>query len=217
MFDFAEARRFMIEGQIRTNEVTVPGIVNGMLDLPRENFVPKAYRTLAYSDREIEVAPGREILTPMTLGKLLVAADIQDDEIVLDVGCATGYGAALLARLAQSVVALEENADLARQASENLAALDVQNVAVVVGPLAAGHAAEAPYDVILIEGSVELVPDALAAQLKPEGRLVVVYGRGRSARGTVFRATRNGLSGFPLFDAAAPVLPGFVQPPSFVF
>lgn len=217
MFDFAEARRFMIEGQIRTNEVTNPGIVGGMLNLPRENFVPEAVRTLAYSDREIEVAPGREILTPMTLGKLLVAADIQPDEIVLDVGCATGYGAALVARLAQSVVALEEDAALADKASENLAALGVQNVAVVSGPLAEGHAAEAPYDVILIEGSVEVVPDALAAQLKPEGRLVVVHGRGRSARGTIFRATQNGLSGFPMFDAAAPLLPGFAQPSAFVF
>ena len=219
MFDFAAARAFMVEGQIRTSDVTEPGIVGAMFELPRERFVPASWKTLAYADREAPVAEGAKRLlpTPMSLAKILRTADIQPSDYVLQIGCTTGYGTAIIARLASSVVALEEEDAIAKQASDNLAALDIGNVAVVTGPLNRGYPSEGPYDVIVIEGAVEVLPDSLSAQLKEGGRLVAIVGSGRTGRGTLFRKTGKGLSGFPMFDAAAPLLPGFAKTPSFVF
>jgi len=217
MFDFARARHMMVEGQLRTNEITRPGIVGAMSELPRERFLPASHRTLAYSDRETPIGENRLLPSPMVLGKLLSAADIQPGEFVLHIGCTTGYGTAIISRLANSVVALEDNDILAQTATANLAALDASNVAVVVGPLSAGWPDEAPYDVIFIEGSVEELPVGLAGQLKDHGRLVAVLGSGRTGRGTVFRRAGDGLSGFPAFNAGAPILPGFERRPSFVF
>jgi protein-L-isoaspartate(D-aspartate) O-methyltransferase len=217
MFDYASARRMMVEGQIRTNSVTDPGIVSGMLNVPRERFLPEAWATLAYSDREAPMADGRVVPTPMVLGKLLQAAELSEEDRVLHISCATGYGSALLGRIVKSVVALDEDAALLAQAKAEIEALELENVRFVNGPLVAGHSAEAPYDVILIEGAIERVPDALAAQLAPEGRLVTIVGRGRSAQGTIFRRAGNELSGFPVFDATAPVLASFTAPKSFVF
>jgi protein-L-isoaspartate(D-aspartate) O-methyltransferase len=220
MFDFAAARHFLVEGQIRTNEVTHPGIVAAMSELERERFVPASWKSLAYADREIPADEGsttRQILNPMVLGKLLRSAEVQPSDYVLHIGCTTGYGTAILARLANSVVALEDDGALAKAASDNLAALGLGNTAVVTGPLAKGYPAEGPYDVIVIEGAVETLSDSLSDQLKGNGRLVTIVGAGRTGRGTLFRKTSKGLSGFPLFDAAAPLLPGFAKTPSFVF
>jgi protein-L-isoaspartate(D-aspartate) O-methyltransferase len=222
MFDFSRARLFMIEGQIRTNDITDPDIVGGMHSVPRERFVPESWQKMAYSDFEIPGAEDgqagveRRMLRPMVLGKLLRAAAVQPAEFVLHIGCNTGYGAALLSRMANSVVAIEEE-PLASKAAQNLSALGVGNVAVFAGELPKGHAAEAPYDVILIEGAVETIPDELMAQLKEGGRLVAINGAGRSGQGTVFRRTGKATSGFPMFDAAAPVLPGFEARVSFQF
>jgi protein-L-isoaspartate(D-aspartate) O-methyltransferase len=223
MFDFAQARKFMVEGQIRTNEITDPGIVAAMSELGRERFVPESWKTLAYADRDIPAAgpgqPGadRFLLSPMVLGKIIRSAEIQPREYVLHIGCTRGYGTAILARLANSVVALEQEEALAKAAADNLAALDLGNVAVVTGPLAMGYPSEGPYDAIVIEGAVETLPESLSDQLKEGGRLVVVMGAGRTGQGTVFRRTAKGFSGYPLFDAAAPVLPGFTRAPAFVF
>jgi protein-L-isoaspartate(D-aspartate) O-methyltransferase len=218
MFDFAQARRYMIEGQIRTNEITETPIVAAMHAVPRELFVPTSWKTLAYSDHEIPAAEGsaRKLLNPMVLGKLLKAADLQPGERVLMIGGCTGYGAALASRIASEVV-LVETPDLATAAAEALRGGGFGNVAVVSGELAAGAAGQPPFDAIIIEGAVEVIPDALAAQLKPEGRLVAVLGAGRSGQGTVFRVVGHELSGFPAFGAAAPVLPGFSQKQEFVF
>jgi protein-L-isoaspartate(D-aspartate) O-methyltransferase len=217
MFDYASARRMMVEGQIRTNNITDPGIVSGMLNVPRERFLPESWATLAYSDREAPVSEGRLVPTPMVLGKLLQAADLTEEDRVLHISCATGYGSALLGRIVKSVVALDEDAALLARAKAEVEALGLENVTFVNGPLVAGHAANAPYDAILIEGAIERVPDALAAQLAPEGRLLAIVGRGRSAQGTIFRRAGNELSGFPVFDAAAPMLADFTTPNSFVF
>jgi protein-L-isoaspartate(D-aspartate) O-methyltransferase len=222
MFDFAQARLFMIEGQIRTNEITDPGIVSAMKSIPREDFVPASWKTLAYSDHEIPLAeagqPGaaRTMLTPMVLGKLLRAADIKSTESVLHLGCGSGYGTAILSRLARSVVAVDDE-DIARGAAAHLEGLGLTNVSVVGGKLDAGQPEQGPYDVILIEGAVEVVPDALAEQLAPEGRLVTITGVGRSGQGTVYTRAGHGLSGFPKFGAAAPVLPAFAERREFVF
>jgi protein-L-isoaspartate(D-aspartate) O-methyltransferase len=161
--------------------------------------------------------PPRRLLKPMVLAKLIQAADIAETDHVLDAGCATGYAAAVLARLSGSVVALEEDAALARQATTALAgAKGGETVKVVTGPLSAGWPAEAPYDVILLEGATEVMPSALIKQLKPGGRLVCIMGRG-PGKATIYQRTDTDISGRAIFDAAAPLLPGFAKPQEFVF
>jgi protein-L-isoaspartate(D-aspartate) O-methyltransferase len=223
--DFAAARRNMLESQIRTNRVTDPAIIAAMLDLPRERFVPSAWRALAYSDRAIPLdAVAREpagqtrvMLPPMALARLLQAARVMPGDVALCVGCNTGYGSAVLARLAAAVTALEEDDGLARLAADNLAAEAAGRAEVVRGPLAEGFAAKGPYDVILIEGGVERLPDGFAGQLKEDGRLVTIVCNAGTSRGEILRRAGSRLSGFPLFDAVAPVLAGFAQPAEFVF
>ena len=223
MTDFTSLRRAMVQGQIRTNDVTDPRLTEAMLELPRERFVPAAMAELTYLDRDLPVtapgaAPTRCLLKPMTLAKLIQVAEVGPQDRILDVGCTTGYAAAVLARLGASVVALEEVPDLARLAERNLAQLGAASVAVVTGPLAEGWAALAPYDVILVEGRCEILPHALTAQLAPGGRLACVYGEGTAAKGTIFRRGGDEVSGRPLFEAAGtPLLPGFAVPPAFAF
>ena len=217
MFDTANARRLMVEGQVRTADVTDADLLDAMLTLQRERFLPPSLAPLAYLDADIPIAKGRALLKPMVLAKLIQAARVRRQDRVLDVGCATGYSAAVLARLAGSVIALEEDADLARQAEEAFAAVGAAGVEVVVGPLTAGWPARGPYDVILLDGATEIAPETLGRQLKPEGRLLCVSGRAPAAKGTIYHLIEDRLVGRPIFDAAAPLLPGFVAPPAFVF
>jgi protein-L-isoaspartate(D-aspartate) O-methyltransferase len=222
MTDFAAARQFMVQGQVRINDVTEPRLTSAMLEIPRERFVPRALADLAYLDRDLPVtgagsSPPRCLLKPLVLAKLIHAAAVEPADQVLDVGCATGYGAALLARLAGSVVALEENEELARDAERNLAGIGIANVTVVRGSLNEGWPARAPYDVILVEGRCEVSPHQLLSQLAHGGRLVCVQGRGPGAKGMAYRCVHGDVSRWPLFDAAAPLLPGFAEPPAFVF
>ena len=217
MFDTANARRLMVEGQVRTADVTDADLLDAMLTLQRERFLPPSLAPLAYLDADIPIAKGRALLKPMVLAKLIQAARVRRQDRVLDVGCATGYSAAVLALLAGSVIALEEDADLARQAKEALAAVGAAGVEVVVGPLTAGWPAGGPYDVILLDGATEIAPETLGRQLKPEGRLLCVSGRAPAAKGTIYRLIEGHLVGRPIFDAAARLLPGFVAPPAFVF
>jgi protein-L-isoaspartate(D-aspartate) O-methyltransferase len=222
MFDFAAARRMMVDGQVRTSDVTDPRIAAAMLALPRERFVPERVAAMAYLDRDLPVtedpgAAGRFLLKPMVLAKLIQAAEIGEGDHVLDVACATGYSSAVLARLARSVIALESDSGLAQRARENLGSVAAHNVAVVTGPLPAGCAAHAPYDVILLNGATEVTPQTLLAQLKDGGRLVGVVGRGPGSRSTIFTAAGGRSSARPIFDATAPVLSGFTATPAFVF
>jgi protein-L-isoaspartate(D-aspartate) O-methyltransferase len=223
MTDFATARRMMVDGQVRTSDVTDPRIIAAMLELPRERFVPQGKADLAYLDLDLPVTqpkPGgaaRCLLKPMVLAKMVQAAGLGEDDHVLDVGCATGYSSALLARLAGSVIALEEDEALARLARENLAAVGAVNATVVSGPLTQGWQGRAPYDVIFVNGASEIVPHALARQLKEGGRLVAVVGRAPTGQAVVYRCVGGDISGWPIFDAAAPLLPGFAAPPVFVF
>jgi protein-L-isoaspartate(D-aspartate) O-methyltransferase len=223
MTDFATARRMMVDGQVRTSDVTDRRIIAAMLELPRERFVPQGKADLAYLDLDLPVTqpkPGgaaRCLLKPMVLAKMVQAAGLGEDDHVLDVGCATGYSSALLARLAGSVIALEEDEALARLARENLAAVGAVNATVVSGPLTQGWQGRAPYDVIFVNGASEIVPHALARQLKEGGRLVAVVGRAPTGQAVVYRCVGGDISGWPIFDAAAPLLPGFAAPPVFVF
>jgi protein-L-isoaspartate(D-aspartate) O-methyltransferase len=217
MFDTANARRLMVEGQVRTADVTDADLLGAMSTLPRERFLPPSLAPLAYLDTDIPIAKGRALLKPMVLAKLIQAARVRRQDRVLDVGCATGYSAAVLARLAGSVIALEEDADLARQAREALAAVGAANVEVVIGPLTAGWPADGPYDVILLDGATEIAPQTLGLQLKRDGRLLCVSGRAPAAKATIFHMIEGRLAGRPIFDAAARLLPGFVAPPAFAF
>jgi protein-L-isoaspartate(D-aspartate) O-methyltransferase len=223
MTDFAAARRMMVDGQVRTSDVTDPRIIAAMLELPRERFVAESKAALAYLDLDIAATertagqPARCLLKPMVLAKMVQAAAVSASDHVLDVGCATGYSSALLARLARSVVALEEDDALARLARENLKAVGADNVTVVTGPLTQGWQAAAPYDVILLNGATEIVPHGLARQLKEGSRLVAVVGRAPAGQAMLYRCVAGDLSGWPVFDAAAPVLPGFAAPAAFVF
>jgi protein-L-isoaspartate(D-aspartate) O-methyltransferase len=223
MLDFAAARRTMVDSQVRPSDVTDPRIVAAMLELPRERFVAPGNAELAYADLDPPVAaaksgaPVRRLLKPMVVAKLVQAATVKAEDHVLDLGCATGYSAALLARLARSVVALEQDPGLAKLAAENLAAVGAHNVTLVTGSLTQGWADGAPYDVIFVDGAVEVVPEALYRQLKASGRLVAVAGRAPTGRAMVYRSVNGDVSGWPAFDATAPLLPGFAAPPAFVF
>jgi protein-L-isoaspartate(D-aspartate) O-methyltransferase len=217
MFDAAYARRLMVEGQVRTADVTDPDLLDAMLTVPREKFLPAALAPLAYLDNDIQIGKGRALLKPMVLAKLIQAARVGSEDRVLDVGCGTAYSSAVLARVAGSVIALEEDPDLARQAREALAGVGPSGVQVVIGPLTAGWPANAPYDVILLNGATEIVPEALGAQLKPAGRLVGIHGGSAAAKGTIYHMVEGRLVGRPIFDGAAPLLPGFAAPLSFVF
>jgi protein-L-isoaspartate(D-aspartate) O-methyltransferase len=216
MTDFAAARRNMVEGQVRTADVTDLRILAAMLEIPREAFLPAAQASLAYLDLDLPVgAGGRRLLKPMVFAKLVQALELTPTDRVLDVACASGYGAAVLARMAGRVVALEEDAGLADAARGALAGQ--ANVVVRNGALAAGWPQEGPYDAILIEGATEVAPKNLLAQLKEGGRLVCVLGAGPAAKAMIYRRSGADSGGRAIFDATAPVLPGFVKPPEFAF
>jgi protein-L-isoaspartate(D-aspartate) O-methyltransferase len=221
--DFVQARNRMVDSQVRPADVTDLRILAAMLEIPRERFVPPGKAELAYGDFEMPVAdatadsPSRRLITPRTLAKLIQAADVRPDDLVLVVGCTTGYGAAVLARLAAHVVALEQVPALAAFASEALAACGIRSASVVVGPLPAGWPARAPYDVVVLEGATEVAPKTLCAQLSDGGRLVCVEGRGPAGKAMLYRSDGGAVGGRSVFDAAAPLLPGFAAPPAFVF
>ena len=215
MTDFAAARRNMVDGQVRTADVTDLRIISAMLDVPREAYLPPAQAALAYLDLDVPLGNGRCLMKPMVLAKLIQAADLGATDRVLDVGCVTGYAAAVLARIAGQVVALEQDTALAKTARAALASQP--NVAVQSGALNAGWAQGEGYDAILIEGAIEFVPEALLRQLKDGGRLVCVLGAGPGANAMLYRRSGDEYGGRAIFDAAAPLLPGFVKPPEFAF
>jgi protein-L-isoaspartate(D-aspartate) O-methyltransferase len=216
--DFAVARRMMVDGQVLTRDVFDPDLLAAMLEVPRERFVPPAQVALAYLDRNLPLTAdgSRCLLQPMVLARLLQAADITATDHVLDVGCGTGYSSALLARLAGSVVALEEDKDLAAFARRVLRELAPQ-VEVVEGLLKTGWPAAGPYDAIVLNGAAEIIPEPLFAQLKDGGRLVGIEGEGPATQARIYCSIRGEISGRSITEAAAPLLPGFARPPEFVF
>jgi protein-L-isoaspartate(D-aspartate) O-methyltransferase len=221
MVDFASARRMMVDGQIRPNDVTDLQLLAAFLDIPRERFVPSRQAPLAYLDLDVPLNEGpaqRYLLQSMTVAKLLQVATILPTDHVLDVGAATGYTSAVLSRIAGSVVALEQDGNLARTAAEILPAVGADKVMLVNGPLTAGCAAHGSYDVIVMSGgATEIVPTELCAQLKDGGRLVCILGNGPGSKAMLYSNTGGEITARPLFDAAAPVLPGFTQAPAFTF
>ncbi len=212
----ANARFNMIEAQIRTSNVTSPRILAALDTVPRERFVPTASRALAYADVPVPVAPGRFLLDPRSFAKLLQLADVTAEDKVLDVGCATGYSSAVLGRLGKSVVALEQDADLVRVASEALADA-TGRIILTQGALIEGFRSEAPYDVIFINGAIERVPETLLAQLAEGGRLVAVMKDGAQGRAHLFLKEHGVVGQRPDFDADVPLLAGFKKAVGFVF
>jgi protein-L-isoaspartate(D-aspartate) O-methyltransferase len=222
MTDFSLQRLNMVESQVRTSDVTDQRIIRAMLEVPRERFVPEELAPIAYMDDPVPVTTRtggtpRRLLPPRTLAKLLQLAEVGPDSVVLDVGCATGYSAAVLARIAKRVVALEAERELARRAAALLQDLGVANAEVVEAPLAAGAPANGRFDAILLNGAVPAVSDALLDQLADGGRLAAVLVQGPLCRAQLWRRSGHTIDRRPAFEAAAATLPGFEVPAEFVF
>jgi protein-L-isoaspartate(D-aspartate) O-methyltransferase len=212
--NFEQMRRAMIASQLRTTGTNDPRVLAAMGEVPRERFVPAERLSLAYADALVPLKPGRDFNSPMALGRLLTEAAPRPGERSLAVGVATGYAAAVLARLVGPLVALEEDAELAAAARANLAGT---GVALVEGPLAEGWQAEGPYDLILIDGAVEFVPDSLIAQLAEGGRLAAGLAENGVTRLAIGRRAGEGFGMTAFADAAAAILPGFARPRAFKF
>jgi len=224
MSQYQVQRANMVDSQLRTNDVTDHRILRAMMDIPREKFVPDDKQGLAYMDQDILVdrdADGveRYMMSPMTIAKLAQLAGIGNKDMVLIVGCASGYIAALMASLADSVICLECDDGMGESAANRLEELGCDNAATVSGRLQDGYSKEGPYDVIFINGSVEVIPQSLFDQLKDGGRLVAVQltsaGVGKAH---LFRKIGDDIGENRVsFDASAPPLPGFARERSFVF
>lgn len=217
MMDFELARDLMIDGQLKPNQVNDPRILDAFRVVPRELFVPSSLKGVAYVDEDIEVAPGRYLLEPLVLARMIQAANPTARDVALDVASGTGYSAAVLAQLAGAVVALEEDQELADRATGTLLDLRYDSVVVVKSPLTQGWAEQAPYDVIVINGMVEDVPQALLDQLNENGRLVAVENMRGVGKAMLYIKEGGIIGKRELFDAASPLLPGFVKPRGFVF
>lgn len=209
MADFAQRRTTMVDTQVRPSDVTSFRILDAMLSVPRELFVPSEQMDAAYAGVNVPLGRRRVVLAPRTMSKLLQAADIQPDELVLDVGAGLGYSSALAARMAEAVIALEEDADLAGEAERALSEASADNVAVTNGALVDGAPRHGPYDVVLIEGAVQEIPDALVDQLKEGGRIVAIFLEDALGTARVGYKDAQGVSWRFAFNATAPVLPGF--------
>ena len=209
MSEFATRRVMMVDTQVRPSDVTKFPIIDAMLSVPRETFVPDDKREVAYVGENLALAPGRVVLEARTLAKLLDALDVQPGDLVLDLGCGLGYSTAVIARLAETVVAVEEDEALAADAQRILSEEGVDNAVVVTGKLTDGAAKCAPYDVITVEGGVEVMPDSVLAQLKDGGRIGAVFMDGAVGPARIGYRIDGSMAWRSVFNAAAPVLPGF--------
>lgn len=215
MTNFADRRTMMVDTQVRPSDVTKFPIIDAMLHVPREAFVPRDKREAAYVDGNIEVSAGRVLLEPRTLGKMLDALNLQNSDLVLDIGSALGYSAAVMARIAQAVVAVEDDEDIASDAQSALSEIGADNVIVHQGSLAAGAAEHGPYDVIAIQGGVEEVPQGLLDQLKDGGRIAAIFMNGALGEVRVGHKIAGKVNWRLAFNATAPVLDGFAKERAF--
>lgn len=217
MVDFALQRTNMVESQVRPSDITDRRIIRAMLDIARETYCPASSAATAYMDLDVKVNSTRSLTAVRVLAKLIQGLDLAETDHVLHVGAATGYASAILARLAAKITALEIDAGLAVALAKNIVDHNLKSVTPVIGPLAAGHAAGAPYDAILVDGSVVDVPQALIDQLRDGGRMVAVIGVGRVGRITRWQRRSSAVDSRILGDAGAPPLPGFDKAATFVF
>ncbi len=215
--DYETARRNMVEGQIRTNKVTHEGLLAALASVPRERFVPADRAHAAYVDEDIPLKAGRYLLEPMIFARLVQEADPKPSDNALLVGSATGYGAAVLAPLVRAVTALESDPALAARGREQFARLSIIGATQVEGPLSQGWARSAPYELIILEGAAEVVPQALIDQLADGGRLMAVMVKGGLGQAVLHTKKANILSHRAIFDAAVHPLPDFQTRRGFVF
>ncbi|MGR3486337.1 MAG: protein-L-isoaspartate O-methyltransferase family protein [Paracoccaceae bacterium] len=217
MTDFAARRVTMVDTQVRPADVTRFPIIDAMLEIPRERFVPFDRIEAAYVGGNIDLGGGRAVLDPRTIAKMIEEVDVDPADAVLTLACGPGYATALLARMAQVVVGVEDDPDLARQAETELSALGLDNAVVVAGAPAEGAPKLAPFDVIVVEGGVQTVPDAVLEQLRDGGRIVALFMRGQLGEARVGHRAGGVVSWRPVFNADAPILPGFTARPVFTF
>ena len=223
MLDFAQARRHMVENQLRTFDVNDLRVLAAFESVPRELFVPAGREGLAYIDQDLPVSDGlavlerRSMLAPMVLARMIQALNLDRGDKVLDVACGLGYSSAIMARLGASVVALESSPVLVEAARERLATVGAEGVVLAQGLLEEGCREAAPFDAILVNGSINSRPDVLLGQLAEGGRLVAVRGRGRAGSAVLFVRAGEAFGSRSLFDAVAPVLDAFREEPGFVF
>jgi len=205
----------MVDCQIRPSDVTKYPIIDAMLRVRREEFVPNSLREIAYAGGDISLGAGRVVMDPRVLAKMLDAVDLAQDDLVLEIGCGLGYCAAIIGHLAEAVIAVEEDTGLAGEAETNLADQSVDNVAIVIGPLVEGAKKHGPYDAVVVNGGVANIPAAVLAQLKDGGRISAVFMDTESGQNAgqvrVGVKTANGVAWRTVFDATAPILPGFEQ------
>lgn len=209
MTDYATRRTVMVDTQVRPSDVTKFPIIDAMLSVPREAFVPQRLREAAYLGENLDLGEGRVVLDPRILAKMLDALDIQPDDLVLDIGPAYGYSSAVIARLAEAVVAVEPEAELAEEAQRLMAEHDADNVIVQQADLTAGAPDHGPYDVVLLQGGVERLPETITAQIKQGGRIACLFMKGQLGVVRIGYKSDGWISWRESFDAGAPVLPGF--------
>ena len=216
--DFAAARRNMVDCQILPNRVADERIIDAMLDLPRERFMPAELAPIAYVDEALPLGNGRFVMEPMVLARMLETLELKSDDVAMSIGCSGGYSVALLARIVSTVVAVECDKAAVQRAGGVLTDLGIDNVAIVEGELSEGKADQAPFDVIVFNGAVDEVPPKICDQLAEGGRLIAIV-RGLGNMGTARLMTRFGgtLSTRDVFDAGTPPLPGFSAETEFVF
>ncbi|SDN44845.1 protein-L-isoaspartate(D-aspartate) O-methyltransferase [Lutimaribacter pacificus] len=215
MTDFATRRTIMVDTQIRPNDVTKFPVIDAMLAVPREDFVPADRRETAYIGENVDLGHGRVVLEPRTLAKMLDVLDIQSDELVLDIGAGFGYSSAVISRLAEAVVAVEQDEALAAEAQTALSEAEADNVIVHRGPLANGAAQHGPYDVIVLQGAVAHLPRAITDQLKDGGRIACLFDEGPLGVVRIGYKVDGVVTWRHAFNASAPVLPGFERHAAF--
>lgn len=211
MSDFSKQRTMMVDTQVRPSDVTKFPIIDAMLNVARERFVPEAAKNTAYMDGPIPFAAGRTMLEPRVLAKMLDAVNVQPNEMVLDLGVGLGYSSALLSRLAEAVVALEEDEDLAKEAETTLAEVEADNVAVIQGTLSEGAAKHGPFDVLIVEGAVAELPQSLIDQVKEGGRIAAIFQTGALGVCRIGFKRAQSVDWRDVFNASADILPGFAK------
>lgn len=215
MTDFNERRRIMVDTQIRPSDVTKFPIIEAMLSVPREMFVSDAQREAAYSGGNVDLANGRVLLEPRTMAKMLDALDVSGDELVLDIGCGFGYSSAVVARMAQAVVGVEEDEAMFGDAQELLSEIGADNVVLHTGPLVDGAEEHGPYDVVLVQGGVGELPETIENQLKDGGRIACIFMDGALGSVSIGHKSGDVITWRFDFNAGAPVLSGFEKQHSF--
>ena len=217
MPQFAEARRHMVDSQVRPSDVTDRRLQDALYDMPREAFLPRSKSAEAYGDAEVALAEGRFMMRPRDFAKLVHAAQIKPGELVLDIGCARGYSTAIMAKLAETVVGLEQDKDLFEKAVETLNSVNADNALVVEGELKAGLPDQGPFDVIFVNNAVDDVPQAWLDQLKEGGRLAVMKREGPVGKATIYTRAGAAIGERVVFDGSPTLLKGFEREAGFVF